>query len=145
LRNLFWWWWWWWKTEFFCAQYELLWLQEMKMLAVLSQTPALKAKDNLDCISGRTDTAASCTFGLSILQLYIWFSDCLTSIVHHLYVKIWLPSLAKGKVSVNSINSWKALLSEMGITLQFQFHCSAQTFESWCTEGPGGLYISQCI
>jgi len=41
------------------------------MLALLSQTPVLKAMVNLDCISGRTDTATGCTFGLSILQLYI--------------------------------------------------------------------------
>jgi len=41
------------------------------MLIVLSQTPVLKAKDNLDCISGRTDTATGFTFGLSFLQLYI--------------------------------------------------------------------------
>lgn len=113
------------------------------MLAVLSQTPALKAKDNWECISGRPDTATGCTFGLSVLQLYIWFSECLYSIVHHLYVKIWLPLLAKDKVSIKSINSWEVLLSETGLTLQFQLHCSAQTFESWHTEGLGALYISQ--
>jgi hypothetical protein len=30
-----------------------------------------KTKDNLDCMSRRTDTGTGCTFGLSILQLYI--------------------------------------------------------------------------
>ena len=112
--------------KFFCMQCELLWLEEIKTLAALSQTPVLKAKDNLDWISRRTDTATGCTFGLPVLQLYIWFSECLYSVVHHLYVKIWLALLAKVKVSIKSINSWEALLSEMGLTLQFQLHCSAK-------------------
>ena len=82
--------------------------------------------------------------GFSVLQLYIWFSDCLYTIIHHLYVKICLPLLAKDKVSIKSINSWEALQSETGLILQFQLHCSAQTFEFWHTEGLGALYISQC-
>ena len=113
-------------NRIFFVQYELLWLEEIKTLAALSQTPVLKAKDNLDWISRRTDTATGCTFGLPVLQLYIWFSECLYSVVHHLYVKIWLALLAKVKVSIKSINSWEALLSEMGLTLQFQLHCSAK-------------------
>lgn len=79
-----------------------------------------------------------------VLQLHIWFSECLYSVVHHLYVKIWVPLLAKDKVSIKGINSCEALLSATGLTLQFQLHCSAQTFESWHTEGLQALYISQC-
>lgn len=128
------------KKNFFCVQYEIFWLQEMKMFAVLSQSPVLKDIESLDCISGRINSATDCIFGFCILQLYIWFSECPYSVTHQLGVKMWLPLLAEDKVALNSKNSLKILVLEMGLTLQ----CTAQIFILQ-TLGLGALYISQCI
>ena len=64
---------------------------------------------------------------LQVVPLSSLFFSCIFdsvrvsyAVVHHLYVIIWLPLLAGDKVSVKSINSRETLLSEMGLTLQFQ-------------------------
>ena len=80
-------------NRIFFVQYELLWLQEMKMLAALSQTPVLKVKDNLDCIWGRDDTAT-----LQVVPLGCLFLNC---ILDSLSVSIQLYTIFMYKYAYN--------------------------------------------
>ena len=80
-------------NRIFFVQYELLWLQEMKILAALSQTPVLKVKDNLDCIWGRDDTAT-----LQVVPLGCLFLNC---ILDSLSVSIQLYTIFMYKYAYN--------------------------------------------